>query len=51
MYKGKYKVIKDFSKITKNEKVIELLKKRREIELEIHSLDENALINYEIEML
>jgi len=41
----------DFSKITKNEEVVELLKLRVEIESKINQLDEKALINYELERL
>ena len=41
----------DFTKVTENKKVIELLIQREELEQEIHLLDSNALINYEIERL
>ncbi len=41
----------DFSKISENEEVIELLKQREEIERKIISIDNIALINYEIEKL
>jgi len=41
----------DFSKVTKNKEVIELLKQRQEIEFKITSLDRMALIRYEIEKL
>jgi hypothetical protein len=41
----------DFSKVTKNEEVVELLKQREEIERKINQLDEKALINYELERL
>ena len=40
----------DYSKITDNPKVIELLKKRRKIEKQISELDKKALLNYELEM-
>lgn len=41
----------DFSKVTENEEVIELLKHRENIERNINQLDEKALINYELEKL
>jgi len=41
----------DYSKITDNPKVIELLKKRDEIEKEIREIEEMALVKYEIECL
>lgn len=41
----------DFSKVTENEEVVELLKQREDIERKINQLDENALINYELERL
>ena len=41
----------DYSKITDNPKVIELLKKRNEIEKEIREIEEMALVKYEIEYL
>jgi len=41
----------DFSKVTENEEVVELLKQREEIERKINQLDEKALINYELERL
>lgn len=41
----------DYSKITDNPKVIELLKKRNEIEKEIREIDEIALVKYEMEYL
>ena len=41
----------DYSKITDNHKVIELLKKRNEIEKEIREIEEMALVKYEIEYL
>lgn len=40
-----------WTKITGNLKVVELLKKREEIEKEIQQLDSKALINYELEKL
>ena len=40
-----------WTKITGNFKVVELLKKREEIEKEIQKLDSEALINYELEKL
>ena len=41
----------DYSKITDNPKVIELLKQRIELENKIKAIDETALINHEIELL
>ena len=41
----------DYSKITDNPKVVELLKKRNEIEKQIREIEEMALVNYEIEYL
>lgn len=41
----------NWNKISKNEKVVELLKKREAIEKEIKSIDPTALINYELEAL
>ena len=41
----------DYSKITDNPKVIELLKQRIELENKIKAIDEMALINHEIELL
>jgi hypothetical protein len=41
----------DYSKITDNPKVIELLKQRIEIENKIKAIDENALIKHELELL
>lgn len=40
-----------WTKITGNYKVVELLKKREEVEKEIQKLDSEALINYELEKL
>ena len=41
----------DYRKITKNNEVIKLLEKRKEIEDKINKLDENALIKYELKLL
>ena len=41
----------DYSKITDNPKVIELLKQRIEIENKIKAIDETALIMHELELL
>jgi len=41
----------DYSKITDNPKVIELLKQRIEIENNIKAIDETALIKHELELL
>lgn len=38
----------DYTKVSNNEKVIELIKQRDEIEKQINELDENALLNYEL---
>ena len=41
----------DYSKITDNPKVIELLKQRIEIENKIKAIDETELIKHELELL
>ena len=41
----------NYKTISKNIEVINLLKKRKEIEDKIYKLDENALINYELKLL
>ena len=41
----------DYSKITDNPKVIELLKQRIELENKIKAIDETALIKHELELL
>ena len=41
----------DFSKVTDNPKVVELIKMREEIEKKIRKLDVMALLKYEIESL
>lgn len=41
----------DYSKITNNPKVVELLKKRNEIEKQITDIETMALVNYELEVL
>ena len=41
----------DYSKITDNPKVIELLKQRIQIENKIKAIDETALIKHELELL
>ena len=41
----------DYSKITDNPKVIELLKQKIEIENKIKAIDETALIKHELELL
>jgi len=41
----------DYSKITDNPKVIELLKQRIELENKIKAIDKTALIKHEIELL
>ena len=49
MSKIMYKI--DYSKITDNPKVVELLKKRNEIEKEIREIEEMALVKYELALL
>lgn len=41
----------DYSKVTNNPRVIELLKERNKIEEEIKSIERMALVKYEIETL
>ena len=41
----------NYKTISKNIEIINLLKKRKEIEDKIFKLDENALINYELKLL
>ncbi len=41
----------DYSKITDNPKVIELFKKRNEIEKQITDIEPMALVKYELEVL
>lgn len=41
----------DWSKVTSNGKVVELLKEREKLEEQIRDLDNKALMKYEIEML
>jgi hypothetical protein len=41
----------EYSKITDNPRVIELLKQRTEIENKIKAIDETALIKHELELL
>ena len=41
----------DYSKITDNPRVIELLKQKTEIENKIKAIDETALIKHELELL
>lgn len=41
----------DYTKISNNLEVIKLLKQRREIELKIQTLDDEALLKYELEIL
>ena len=38
----------DYSKISENPKVIELIKQREKLEEEIRELDKNALLEYEM---
>jgi len=38
----------DLSKVSDNQEVVELIKKREEIESEIRELDPNALYHYEL---
>lgn len=41
----------DYSKITDNPKVVELFKKRNEIEKQITDIETMALVKYELEVL
>tara|TARA_R110002167_G_scaffold340531_1_gene548475 strand:- start:24 stop:167 length:144 start_codon:yes stop_codon:yes gene_type:complete len=41
----------DYTKVSDNQNVIELIKKRDEIEKQIREIDEMALVKYEIEAL
>ena len=41
----------DYSKVTDNPKVIELLKARNEIEKQIREIEQMALVKYELEYL
>ena len=41
----------DYTKITENPEVVELLKQREEIENKIKAIDDMALIKYELERL
>lgn len=41
----------DWTKVTKQEEVIKLLKEREKLEEEIRKLDEMALVKYELERL
>jgi hypothetical protein len=41
----------NYNKITQNNKVVQLLMQRAEIEKEIQKLDNNALVSYELEKL
>jgi len=41
----------DYSKVSDNPKVIELIKQREEIEKQIRKLEEMALVKYELEVL
>ena len=41
----------DYSKVSDNPKVIELIKEREKIEKQIRELEEMALVKYELEIL
>jgi hypothetical protein len=41
----------DYTKVSDNQHVIDLIKKREEIEKQIREMDEMALVKYEIEAL
>jgi hypothetical protein len=41
----------DYSKVSSNLKVIELIKEREKIEKQIRELEEMALVKYELEVL
>ena len=44
-------VMIDYTKVSDNEKVIELIKQREEIEKQIREIDDMALVRYELEAL
>lgn len=41
----------DYTKISENQYVIELIKKREKLEKQIREIDEMALVRYELEVL
>lgn len=41
----------DYTKVSDNQYVIELIKKREELEKRIREIDEMALVKYELEVL
>jgi hypothetical protein len=41
----------DYSKVTDNEEIIEMLRERARLEEEIRKMDPMALVNYELEAL
>lgn len=41
----------DYTKVSDNEKIIELIKQREEIEKQIREIDNMALVRYELEAL
>jgi hypothetical protein len=41
----------DWTKVSDNEKVIELIRQREELEKQIREIDEMALVRYELEAL
>lgn len=41
----------DYTKVSDNEKIIELIKQREEIEKQIREIDGMALVRYELEAL
>ena len=41
----------DYTKVSENQHVIELIKKREKLENQIRELDEIALVRYELEVL
>ena len=47
----KLRIMIDYTKVSDNEKVIELIKQREEIEKQIREIDDMALVRYELEAL
>ena len=51
LYAFKITEMIDYTKVSDNQHVIELIKKREEIEKQIREIDEMALVKYELEAL
>ena len=51
MYAFKITEMIDYTKVSDNQHVIELIKKREELEKQIREIDEMALVRYELEVL